>query len=61
MQLHVPETRYARSGDVNIAYQVVGDGPFDVVLIPPSVTHVELGWSGTATHECCAASPPFRV
>jgi class 3 adenylate cyclase/dienelactone hydrolase len=40
----IPETRYARSGDVNIAYQVVGDGPFDVVLIPPSVTHVELDW-----------------
>ena len=29
-----PETRYARSGDVNIAYQVVGDGPFDLVLVP---------------------------
>jgi len=39
-----PVTRYARSADVNIAYQVVGDGPFDVVLIPPSVTHVELAW-----------------
>ena len=39
-----PETRYARSGDVNIAYQVVGDGPFDLVLVPPFVTHVELAW-----------------
>jgi hypothetical protein len=29
-----PETRYARSGDVSIAYQVAGDGPFDVVFIP---------------------------
>jgi len=38
------QTRYARSGDVNIAYQVVGDGPFDVVWVPPSVTHVELIW-----------------
>jgi hypothetical protein len=26
-----PETRYARSGDVHIAYQLVGDGPFDLV------------------------------
>jgi hypothetical protein len=26
--------RYARSGDVNIAYQVVGDGPIDLVLTP---------------------------
>jgi class 3 adenylate cyclase len=38
------QTRYARSGDVNIAYQVVGDGPFDVVFVPPSTSHVELGW-----------------
>jgi hypothetical protein len=27
-----PETRYARSGDVSIAYQVVGEGPFDVLF-----------------------------
>jgi class 3 adenylate cyclase len=39
-----PETRYARSGDVSIAYQVTGDGPFDVVRIPPFVSHVELDW-----------------
>jgi pimeloyl-ACP methyl ester carboxylesterase/class 3 adenylate cyclase len=40
----VPETRYAKSGDVNIAYQVVGDGPFDLVFVPGSISHVELGW-----------------
>lgn len=39
-----PQTRYARSGDVSIAYEVVGDGPFDVLLVPPEVSHVELGW-----------------
>ena len=39
-----PETRYARSGDVSIAYQVVGEGPFDLVRIPPFVYHVELAW-----------------
>ena len=38
------ETRYARSGDVNIAYQVVGDGPFDFVFVPGYVTHLELAW-----------------
>jgi pimeloyl-ACP methyl ester carboxylesterase len=38
------ETRYARSGDVNIAYQVVGDGPFDLVFVPGYVTHLELHW-----------------
>jgi pimeloyl-ACP methyl ester carboxylesterase len=40
-----PETLYARSGDVSIAYQVTGEGPFDVVFIPPFVTHVELVWT----------------
>jgi pimeloyl-ACP methyl ester carboxylesterase len=39
-----PETRYARSGDVSIAYQVAGDGPFDLVHVPPFVSHVELAW-----------------
>jgi class 3 adenylate cyclase/dienelactone hydrolase len=39
-----PETHYARSGDVSIAYQVLGDGPFDVVFVPPAVSNVELGW-----------------
>ena len=39
-----PETRYALSGDVHIAYQVVGDGPFDVIFVPGFVTHVELQW-----------------
>src|SRR5262245_9162419 len=39
-----PETRYARSGDVSIAYQVFGDGPFDVVISLPASSHVELAW-----------------
>ena len=39
-----PETRYARSGRLNIAYQVVGDGPRDLVFIPGWVSHVEFAW-----------------
>lgn len=39
-----PETHYALSGDVHIAYQVSGDGPFDVVFVPGFVTHMELQW-----------------
>jgi class 3 adenylate cyclase len=39
-----PETRYAKSGDVHIAYQVVGNGPMDLVLIPGLFTHVEHQW-----------------
>ena len=46
-----PETRYARSGDVSIAYQVTGEGSFDLVHVPPFVSHVELAWQvpGMAT------------
>jgi class 3 adenylate cyclase len=36
--------RYARSGDVNIAYQVTGDGPFDLVLVHGFFSHLELDW-----------------
>ena len=39
-----PETRYARSGDVNIAYQIVGDGPRDLVLVSGWVTNIEVFW-----------------
>src|ERR1700737_2632682 len=37
----LPVTRYAMSGDVNIAYQVIGDGPVDIFMIGGSVSHVE--------------------
>jgi pimeloyl-ACP methyl ester carboxylesterase len=37
----LPVTHYAVSGDVNIAYQVMGDGPIDIVLVPGVVSHVE--------------------
>lgn len=36
--------RYTRSGDVNIAYQVTGDGPFDLVLVPGFFSHLEVDW-----------------
>jgi pimeloyl-ACP methyl ester carboxylesterase len=39
-----PETKYAKSGDVHIAYQVIGDGPVDLVFVPGWITHVELSW-----------------
>ena len=38
------ETKYAKSGDVHIAYRVVGSGPRDVILVPGTVSHVELYW-----------------
>lgn len=39
-----PETKYTKSGDVHIAYQVVGDGPVDLVMVPGFVSHVEYIW-----------------
>jgi pimeloyl-ACP methyl ester carboxylesterase/DNA-binding CsgD family transcriptional regulator len=39
-----PTTRYARSGGLNIAYQVFGAGPPDVVLVPGFISHVEFAW-----------------
>ncbi len=38
------ETKYAKSGDVHIAYRVFGDGPRDLVLIPGTLSHVDLFW-----------------
>ena len=39
-----PETKYAKSGDVHIAYQTVGKGSTDLVLVPGWVSHVEYAW-----------------
>jgi class 3 adenylate cyclase len=41
----VPETHYAKKGDISIAYQVVGDGPIDLVLVNGIVSHMGLMWS----------------
>ena len=43
-----PETRYARSGDAHIAYQVVGTGPRDLVYVPGWLSNVELNWEEPA-------------
>ncbi len=40
-----PQTRYAKSGEVNIAYQVVGEGPVDLVFVPGFVSHLDLQWA----------------
>ena len=39
-----PPTRYARSGRVHIAYQVIGQGPMDLVFVPGWLSHLESGW-----------------
>ena len=39
-----PTTRYARNGDVNLAYQVHGDGPLDLIFVSAFISHVEHVW-----------------
>jgi class 3 adenylate cyclase len=48
-RVSTPETHYARSGDASIAYQVVGDGPVDLVLVWGTMSHVELFWEDPFT------------
>jgi len=40
----IPDIRYAKSGDVHIAYQVFGQGPENIVIIPGFISHVEHCW-----------------
>jgi class 3 adenylate cyclase len=40
----LPDTHYARSGDIRIAYQVVGDGPIDLVLVPGFISNLDVYW-----------------
>ena len=42
--MDIPDVHYARSGDVAIAYQVIGDGPLDVVLVPDWVSNLVWAW-----------------
>ncbi len=39
-----PETRYADSGGVSIAYQVLGEGPLDLVVVPGFVSNLDANW-----------------
>jgi len=43
-----PKTQYAKSGDVSIAYQVIGNGRLDLVIIPGFISHVEQAWEDPA-------------
>ena len=42
--MKAPETKYAHSGEFSIAYQVIGDGPLDLVHIPGLVSHLDVAW-----------------
>ena len=61
-----PPTQYAKSGDASIAYQVVGDGPIDLVLVLGFTTHLELQWESPRVRsllraaQLVLASDPLR-
>ena len=44
MAVTVPQTRYASSGEVRIAYQIVGNGPIDLVFVPGFISTLEVHW-----------------
>src|ERR1700680_1991321 len=41
----MPQTKYAPCGDLSLAYQVVGEGPIDLVVASSFISHIELGWT----------------
>jgi len=57
-----PETLYTRSGDVSIAYQVLGDGPIDLVMAPGWIFHLEVIWEEPSFEQMMRRfTPHFRV
>jgi pimeloyl-ACP methyl ester carboxylesterase len=52
--VELPVTHYAPSGDVSIAYQTMGDGPIDLIIVPGMVSHVEF------MHEAQGYTAPLR-
>jgi hypothetical protein len=40
----VPQTRYAKSGEIHIAYQTVGNGPIDLVFVPDFISNLDVHW-----------------
>src|SRR5687767_2023442 len=55
----VTEVRFARSGDVNVAYRVVGDGPMDLVYAQGAYTHLDVYWELPAFRHYCERLAEF--
>jgi hypothetical protein len=45
LMVRLPETHFAKNPGGNVAYQVVGDGPIDLVVVPGWFSHVDLLWT----------------
>jgi class 3 adenylate cyclase len=55
----VTDVRFARSGDVDVAYHVVGDGPIDLVMVEGAYTHLEIAWELPAYRRYCESLAEF--
>ncbi|MFA5923788.1 MAG: hypothetical protein WC856_21255 [Methylococcaceae bacterium] len=42
--MKIPHVNYVKSGEFHIAYQVIGEGPIDLVLVPGWISHLEMAW-----------------
>ena len=58
-RLHMVRTRYAKNGDIHIAYQVHGNGPIDLVLCGGSSTHLEVLWEDPGYRRHCEQLASF--
>jgi class 3 adenylate cyclase/pimeloyl-ACP methyl ester carboxylesterase len=56
----IPEVRYARSGDIDIAYTIVGEGPVDVVFVPGFISHQEIAYEMPYSRRFRDNPGPFR-
>jgi class 3 adenylate cyclase/alpha-beta hydrolase superfamily lysophospholipase len=54
-----PRTHYARSGQLNIAYQVLGEGPIDLVVVPPGLAIMDTSWEDDALSAFWSALAAF--
>jgi len=54
-----PPVRYVRNGEVNIAYQVVGEGSYDVLMIPGWISHIALDWEEPSWVRWCERMTSF--
>jgi class 3 adenylate cyclase len=55
----VSEVRFARSGEIDIAYRVVGDGPIDLVYVQGAYTHLEIEWELPQFRQYCERLAEF--
>jgi hypothetical protein len=58
-RVRLPETRYARTEDgTHIGYQVVGEGPVDLLYMAEWFSHLEINWDEPGPRGSSTASPP---